>query len=222
MPVTIVEVNIEWMESLEHGVPNATRSDGTDVHALKVVRAGDAVGNVPSAIDDLVVGGDVVANQGQHLHDYMLRHRDRVAVGDLRHSEATVDRRLKIHVIRADAGGEAHLEVLGLGDALRGHVCGPEGLRDHNIGVDEFSLKHGVLAILVVGHHKSVAAVFEELAEAELAGDGTKKVAGCEVNLGEVTTIGSGLCALSDAVGAHIRIVGYEGDVVASVLGWVA
>jgi hypothetical protein len=65
----------------------------------------------------------------------MLGHAVRIAVGDLGDSDAAVHSRLQVGVIGADAGRDDHLELLGLGNALRRHVGRPKRLRDHDVGV---------------------------------------------------------------------------------------
>jgi hypothetical protein len=52
----------------------------------------------------------------------MLGHADAVAVGDLGDGGAMLDGRLQVDVVRTDAGGDRKLQLLGVGDPLRGKV----------------------------------------------------------------------------------------------------
>ena len=76
--------------------PAATRAD---LHALQVVGALDAVGDVPAAVDDPLVGGDVVAHEREDHHHDVLGDADAVAVGDLGDGDAVLDRRLQVDVV---------------------------------------------------------------------------------------------------------------------------
>jgi hypothetical protein len=45
-------------------------------------------------------------------------------------------------MVRADAGGDDQLKLLRLLDPLLGHVSGPEGLRDDDLGVGELLVEY--------------------------------------------------------------------------------
>ena len=77
-------------------------------------------------------------------------------------------------MVGADPGGDRQLQVRRLGDPLGGQVGGPEGLRDHHLGVGQVLVELGVLAVLVGGDDQLVARGLEELAQAELAGDAAR------------------------------------------------
>ena len=112
----------------------------------------------------------------------MLGDADAVAVGHLGDGDAALDRRLQVGVVGADAGGDHELEVRRLGEALGGHVRRPEGLADDDVGGGQLALEVGVRAVLVGGDGQLVAALLEELAQAELAGDAAQQLAGREVD----------------------------------------
>jgi hypothetical protein len=76
--IGVVQLDVEGLEAAQHGKADAAGSDGSDLHALEVIRALDAVGNVPSAAHDPAVGRDVVAHERQDHHDDVLGDTDRV------------------------------------------------------------------------------------------------------------------------------------------------
>ena len=59
------------------------------------------------------------------------------------------DRRVQVHMVGTDAGGDGQAQLRGLGDPLRGQVPRPERLRDDDVGVRQLPLEHRVGAILV-------------------------------------------------------------------------
>src|SRR3546814_20359094 len=68
----------------------------------------------------------------------MRRDADRVAVGDFGNRNAAIDRRLKVDMVRADAGGQRALELRGLGAPLGGQIGRPKRLRDSYLGIGQF------------------------------------------------------------------------------------
>ena len=210
MLVVIVELDVERLQSAERGKADAAGSDGADIHAFEVVGALDAIGDVPAAFDHPAVGRDVVAHERQDHHHDVLGDADRVAIGDLGHGDALVHGGLEIGVVGADAGGDDELELLRLVEALLGHVGGPEGLGDDDLGVGKLLVEDGVGAVLVGGHHQRVAGVLEEFAKPELAGDAAEQFARLEVDLARRRR--------RHAVGIVVDL----GDVVAGVFGRIA
>ena len=87
-----------------------------------------------------------------------------------------VHRSLQIGVIRADAGGDDQLQLLGLRDALRCHIGGPERLRDHDLGVGQLLVEHRIRAVLVGGHDQRVTRLLQEFAKTEFAGDAAEQL----------------------------------------------
>ena len=133
-------------------------------------------------VDHLLVGGDVVADQGQDHHHHVLGDADAVRVGDLGDGESALDRRLQVDVVGADARGQRQLQVRCLGDPLGGQVGGPERLGDHHLGLGQLALEDRVRPVLVGGDDEPVPAPLEELAQAELAGDAADQLAGREAD----------------------------------------
>mmetsp|Transcript_14560 Transcript_14560/g.38612 ORF Transcript_14560/g.38612 Transcript_14560/m.38612 type:complete len:422 (-) Transcript_14560:51-1316(-) len=181
-PVGVVEVDVERLEAAQHGDADATRRHGADVHALEVVGPGRAVRDVPAALQYPVVRRQVVAHQAEDHHHHVLGDGNGVAEGDLRHGDAGLAGRREVHVVAADPGRDAEPQLRGLGDALGGHVGGPEGLRDHDLRVAELALQHRVRAVLRGRDHEPMAALLQELAQAQLAAHGPEELAGPEVH----------------------------------------
>src|ERR671931_1993035 len=59
----MAELHVERLQPPEHGEPDASRADRPYGHALQIVRAGEAVGDVPAAFYDPPVREDVVADE---------------------------------------------------------------------------------------------------------------------------------------------------------------
>ena len=78
------------------------------------------------------------------MHHDVLGDAVAVAVGDLGDRDAAIHRGLQIGVVGADAGGDDHLELRRLGDALGRHVGRPERLRDDDLGVVQLLVELGV------------------------------------------------------------------------------
>ena len=69
--VHVVQLAGEWVQAAQDTETDAARSHRTHVHALHVVRALDAVGDVPPTADHLLVAGNVVPD----LQRVTQRHR---------------------------------------------------------------------------------------------------------------------------------------------------
>ena len=95
-------------------------------------------------------------------------------------------------MVRADAGCDGDLELLGLGETLSAQVTGVEavvcqstirGARlgnilrsgDDDLGVNELLVKGRVLAVLVRGRHQGVTLILEPLADAKLILSGSEE-----------------------------------------------
>ena len=155
--VAVVEAHVEGGQAAQHGETDPPGGEDPDVHAFEVVGPLHAVGDVPAALGDPVVGGQEVPDQGQDLHDGVLGHADAVAEGHLGHRDAPGDGRVQVDVVRADAGGDGQLEIGGLGDALGGQVGRPERLGDDDVGVGQLLLEDRVGALLVGRDDQRVA-----------------------------------------------------------------
>ena len=71
--VGVVQLHVKGVHAAQHGQANAARRDGAHVEALDVVRALHAVGDVPAFVPDRLIRWYVVADQGEDLHDDVLR-----------------------------------------------------------------------------------------------------------------------------------------------------
>src|SRR5271168_4119958 len=102
----------------------------------------DTVGDIPAALDDPLVRGDVVPHQAENHHNHVFGDADRVAIGDLGHGDATVDSGLKIDMVRPNAGGDGELQFWRLGDPLRRQVSRPKRLRYYDLGIGQFAFEY--------------------------------------------------------------------------------
>ena len=96
------QLAIKRCHPLEDGEADPACCHGANLHAFNIVRPLDAVGNVPSTVDDVGVRWDKVANQAQDLHAYVLGNRDAVAESDLGNGKVSVDGFVKVDVVRAN------------------------------------------------------------------------------------------------------------------------
>jgi hypothetical protein len=77
-----MEMAIERFQTPQHGQSDPSRRNRSHMHAFYIVRALDAIGNVPILVNDLLVAGNVVSDQRQDHHDNVLRNANRIAVRD--------------------------------------------------------------------------------------------------------------------------------------------
>ena len=75
VPVGVVQLDVERLQPAQHRGADAPRGDRADLHALEVVRARDAVGDVPAAVDDPLVRRDVVADERRGSSSRRARRR---------------------------------------------------------------------------------------------------------------------------------------------------
>lgn len=113
------------LEAAQDTLADAADGDGTDNLALEVVLLLGDGGDVPVALGDLLVGGDEVAEEDQDGHDDVLGDGDDVGAGDLGDGDAAVGLvgSGQVDVVGADTSSDGDLEVLGLGETLRGQVA---------------------------------------------------------------------------------------------------
>ena len=78
--LTRVKMPVEGLEPAKHRKADATCGHRADVHALDVIGARDAVGDVPAALHHPLVGGNVVPHEPEDHHHDMLGDADRIAV----------------------------------------------------------------------------------------------------------------------------------------------
>ncbi len=81
--VGVVQADLERLQPPQHRRADAPGGDRADLHALQVIRARDAVGDVPAAVDHPLVGGDVVAHEREDHHHHVLGDADAVRVRHL-------------------------------------------------------------------------------------------------------------------------------------------
>jgi len=126
--VGVVKADVERGEPPQDRRADAPGGYAPHLHALEVVGAGGAVGDVPAPIEHPLVGGDVVAHEREDHHHDVLGHADAVRVGHLGDRQAVLDRGLQVDVIGADAGGQRELQLRRLRDPLGREVGRPERL----------------------------------------------------------------------------------------------
>jgi hypothetical protein len=101
--------------------------------ALEVERVARNLGDGPVAALDHLVRGDEVADEEEDAHHDVLRDGDDVGAGDLEDLDPALDGRVEVDVVRADAGGDAELEVLRRVDELAREVARVEGRRNEDL-----------------------------------------------------------------------------------------
>ena len=183
MTVRVVQPDLEGLEPPQHRRADPPCPHGPDLHALQVIGPRYAVGDVPAPVDHPLVRRDVVAHQREDHHHHVLRDADAVREGHLRHGDAVLDGRVDVDVVGADPRRHRQLELGRLCDPFRGQVGGPEGLRDHDLGLRKLAIQHRVGALLVGGDDQVVPTSLDELAQPELAGHAAQQLPGREVDV---------------------------------------
>jgi hypothetical protein len=119
---------LKGAQAAEHALTDAANSDGTDNLVLEVVLVLSNLSHVPLALDNLLVGRDEVADEGQDGHDNVLGDRDDVGARDLGDGDTAVGLvcGIEVDVVGADTSRDGELEVLCLGQALCCQVAGVE------------------------------------------------------------------------------------------------
>jgi hypothetical protein len=74
------------------------------------------------------------------------------------------------------------LQFRRLGEPLRGHIGGPERLRDNDFGVGQLAIEDRIRTVLIRGHDQRMAIRFEVFAQAQFARHAAEKRAGLEIN----------------------------------------
>ena len=121
---------LKRLEALQHTVANAARAERAGDLALEVERVARDVGHLPLAALDHLVRGHEVAHEEEDVHHDVLRDGDDVRARDLEHLDVALDGGVEVDVVGADAGGDANLEVLRLGNELAREVARVEGRGD--------------------------------------------------------------------------------------------
>src|SRR6202012_3068973 len=117
-----MQVDIERSHPPQHGLADAAGGDHADVHALDVVSAFDAVGDVPATVGRPLVGGNEIAHQREDLHHRVFGNADAIAEGHLGNRDPAGYRRIEIDMVRTDPCGEVQLEVRRFGYSLCGQI----------------------------------------------------------------------------------------------------
>ncbi len=192
----VVEVQqllaVEGLQPSQDSLSNAPNRDGADDFAFEVVFVLGGGGDVPLALDNLLVGGHKVAHQHKDRHDDVFRDGDDVGPRHFcnRYASVGLVRGVEVDMVGANAGGYGELELLGLGEALCGEVARVEAVAegyllamcwggaeeggqharggDDDLGVYKLLVELGVLAFLVRCRYEGVALVLEPLADAQL------------------------------------------------------
>src|SRR5271168_174133 len=99
-------MHVEGLQAAEHGEADTAGGDSADVHALDIIGAFDAVGDIPAILHHPLVGGNVVPHEPENHHHDVFGDADRIAVSDLGDGDPTIDRSLKVNVVRPDAGSD--------------------------------------------------------------------------------------------------------------------
>mmetsp|Transcript_41475 Transcript_41475/g.120094 ORF Transcript_41475/g.120094 Transcript_41475/m.120094 type:complete len:253 (-) Transcript_41475:17-775(-) len=178
-----MKMHIEGLQAPQHREADTAGGHRAHMHALDIVGTHDAVRDVPSAEDHLLVGGDVVAYQRQDHHHHVLGHRNGVAESNLRHGDVPAARGLQIHVVAADTRCEAHAQLRSLGDALCRHVRRPERLRDHHLRTGQVLLELRIGAVFIGCHDKLNSTRLQKGPQAQLAADTAEQRTGREIRL---------------------------------------
>jgi len=127
-----------------------------------------------------------VSDEEENRHDNVLCDGDNVRTRDLENLDASLDAGIEVNVVRADAGGNADLQVLGLRDEVGGEVARVKGRRNVNFGVLDVLLKIAIRALFAARYDELVSPSLEELREAEPVLNGTEQT---RLLLGSLVTV---------------------------------
>jgi hypothetical protein len=206
-----MKAQIEGLQPPQHGQADAAGGNGAEMHALYVIAAGDAVGDVPPAVYGNLVGRQVIADQRQHHHHDVFRHADAVGAGHLGDRDVGARSCIEIDVIGANAGCEGQLQLLCLVDPLLGQIGRPERLGDDHFRIGQMFLEFRVRTILVACHNQLVTVLLHKAAKTQLARDTTDEFAGLETE-----------GALRGRGGLTIRIAGDRRDAIPGIVRWIS
>jgi hypothetical protein len=128
--VVVVEelLAVEWLQSAEDTLTNATNSDGTHDLVLEVIFVLSDLGDVPVTAGDLFVSRNEVADEDENGHDDVLGDGDDVGTSDLSDRDTTVGLvgGVEVDMVGTNTSSDGDLKVLGLGEALGSQVAGVE------------------------------------------------------------------------------------------------
>ena len=179
--VVVVHGDVERLQPRGHALADAAHAHDADGLVLEVVRASGDLAYVPAAGHHLVVGREVVAHEGEYLHDGVLGDAHDVTAGNLGDGDVALGGRGEVHVVGAYAGGENGLQTGGLLHLLLGDVGGPERRGDDDVGGGQMAVQ---LLARVGDSHQLVAGALHHLAQAQC-------VLGTAQQLGSVLCLGA-------------------------------
>lgn len=117
--VVVVEklLAVEGLEAAKNTLANASDGDSSDHLALEVKLVFGRLCNIPPSLLDHLVGRDEIPNEDQDGHDDVLGYGHDVRTSNLGDGDAAIGLvgGIQVDMIRANAGGDGKLELLGLG-----------------------------------------------------------------------------------------------------------
>lgn len=120
---------------MQDPVTDPAAADGADHLALEVESVASNLGNVPVIGDDLLVGGDLIPDQGQDGHDNMLGDTDDVGTRHLGDGNLVLVGRIQVDMVTPNAGGDAKPELRGFLDQVGREIARVERGGDENFGL---------------------------------------------------------------------------------------
>ena len=164
MLIEVMQLYIERLQTLQHCKPNTARSNRAYMHAFEVVGTLNTVRDIPPTLENPRVRREIIAHQREDHHQHMLGDADAVGVGHFSDRDAVFDGSFQVDVVRTYACSNGKLQLLRLLDALWRQVGRPEWLRDDDIRVGQFALKHRAGAFFIRSDNEGVAEAFEVFA----------------------------------------------------------
>ena len=133
---------VKRLQATEHTLSNAADSNRAHHLVLEVVLVLGHLGHVPLALDNLLVGGNKVADKGEDGHDDVLGDGNDVGSSHLGDGDATIGLvgGVEVDMVRSNTSGNGELEVLRLGKTLCGQVTGVESVNRRWISPCSFKL----------------------------------------------------------------------------------
>src|SRR5262245_13765202 len=171
MLVRVMELHAEGLEPAQHSETDAAGGDSADTHPFEVIGTLNGISDIPAAPDDPAISRDVVTNERQDHHHYVLGDADRIGEGDLSDRDAFIHGGLEIYMVGANARRDNEFKFLRFLETLPCQVCRPERLRNNHLGIWKLFVQHRVLAILARGNDERVTGFLEKLTKSELPRD---------------------------------------------------
>jgi hypothetical protein len=120
------------LQSLEDSVTDSSTSNGSDNLAFEIECVSGYLSNIPVVGNDLLVGRDLVPDQGQDGHDNVLGNRDDVGAGDFRNGDLVLVGFVEINVVATNTSRDTKLELGSFVDEVGGKVTWVEGGGDED------------------------------------------------------------------------------------------